>query len=113
MMPANSTGPRIADTQNHFVRTRSTNSRRTTAQTLCTGPPVAAAAGRGGRRLRPHEVHEDLVQRRAGQFEPREPRTRVDQPLEDLLRIRPRRELELRLLAEVLDLGHQPPVRED
>ena len=62
MMPPKSTGPRIADTQNHLVRTRSTNSRRITAQTLCTHPPIIAAGGCGGRRLWAHEVDENLME---------------------------------------------------
>src|ERR1700704_133561 len=106
MMPANSTGPRIADTQNHLVRTRSTNSRRMTAQTLCTGSSVAPTASRGGRRLRAHQVHEDLVKGGTRQLEPREPCAGFDERLEDLLGVGPRSQLELRLLAEVLDPRH-------
>src|SRR6266550_2924879 len=71
MMPANSTGPRIA------------------------------------------EIHEDLVQGRARQLEAGEPRAGRDQALEDLLRVRARSELELRLLTEILNLGDEAPVRED
>src|SRR5204862_4530230 len=108
-MPANSTGPRTADTQNHLVRTRSTNSRRMIAQTLCT--VLASGRGRGGS-LRPHEVHEDLVQRGTGQLKAREARARRHEALEDFLRIRSRCKLELRLLPKVLDLGHESQVRE-
>src|SRR5437667_1382006 len=113
MIPANSTGPRIAETQNHLVRTRSTNSRRMTAQTLCTGSVLASAARCGGRGLRAHEVYEDLVKGWTRELKAREPRSGTDERLEDLLRVGPRREFELRLLAEVLDLRHEPPVRED
>src|SRR6267143_6303708 len=113
MMPANSTGPRIADTQNHFVRTRSTNSRRMTAHTLCTGSPVACAGrGRCGS-LRAHQVHEDLVEGGTRQLEPRETCSGIDQRLEDLLGIGPGIQLQFRLLAEVLHLGYQSPVSED
>src|SRR2546425_12379503 len=70
-------GPRAADTQNHLLRTRSTNSRRMTAQTLRTGG-LAFRAHYGSRRFRPHQVDEDLVQRRLHQLEPREPGTEQD-----------------------------------
>src|SRR2546426_4214155 len=49
------TGPSSAITQNHLLRIRSTNSRRTTAQTLCIRPRL------GPRRVRPDQVDEDLV----------------------------------------------------
>src|SRR3989441_636717 len=115
MIPAKSTGPRIADTQNHFVRTRSTNSRRTTAQILCIGAAVcaASAARRRGGGLGTNQIHEDFVQRGTRQLEAGEPRSGVDQGLEDRLRIGARRELQLRLLAEVLQLRHELSVRED
>src|SRR5207249_3162980 len=57
MIAAKKRGPRIAETQNHLLRTRSTNSRRITAQILRT------------HRLRPHQVDEDFVQRRLLQLE--------------------------------------------
>src|SRR5216117_3470432 len=114
MMPANSTGPRIAETQNHLVRTRSTNSRRMIAQTLCMRAPSPSIARRGRRGgLRTDEIHEDLVQGRVRQLEAGEPRTGRDEALEDLLRVRARSELELRLLTEILNLGDEAPVRED
>src|SRR5258705_10174120 len=117
MMPANKTGPRMAETQNHLVRTRSTNSRRMIAQTLYTSapPPRGLGArdcgGRGG--LRSHQIDENLVERRTRQLEPREPRAGLHQRLEDLLGIGGGGQLELRLLAKVLELGHQAPVGED
>src|SRR5260370_32033853 len=115
MMPANSTGPRTADTQNHFVRTRSTNSRRMTAQTLCMAFPVTSvaaaalpASGRRGRRgLRTDEVHENLVERRTPQLEPREARTGRDPRPQDLLGVGAPRPLQLGLLADVLAFRHQ------
>src|SRR2546426_11567732 len=91
-------GPRAADTQNHLLRTRSTNSRRMTAQTLRTGGLVFRAH-HGSRRLRPHQVDEDLVQRRLLQLELRQPRARRHQLLEDLLGGGARRGLQLGLLA--------------
>src|SRR5258705_2333706 len=117
MMPANKTGPRMADTQNHLVRTRSTNSRRMIAQTLYTSapPPRGLGARNRGRRgsLRSYQIDENLVERRTRQLEPREPRAGLHQRLEDLLGIGAGSQLELRLLAKVLELGHQAPVRED
>ena len=64
MIPANNTGPRIAETQNHLVRTRSTNSRRMTAQTLCIRPTVfgARADRSGSRGFGPNQIHEDLME---------------------------------------------------
>src|SRR5436189_3477179 len=113
MMPANSTGPRIAETQNHLVRTRSTNSRRMIAQTLCMRAPSPSIAARRRRRggLRTDEIHEDLVQGRARQLEAGEPRTGRDEALEDLLRVRARSELEPRLLTQTRDPARQPPAR--
>src|SRR5438046_8982160 len=64
-------GPRAADTQNHLLRTRSTNSRRMTAQTLRTGG-LAFRAHYGYRRFRPHLVDEDYVQRRLHKLTHRE-----------------------------------------
>src|SRR5438046_2353087 len=96
-------GPRAADTQNHLLRTRSTNSRRMTAQTLRTGG-LAFRAHYGSRRFRPHQVDEDLVQRRLHQIEPREPGTGGYESLQDHLRVCPRRELELGELPVVVHL---------
>src|SRR2546429_8388950 len=78
IMPANSTGPRIAETQNHLVRTRSTNSRRMTAQTLYTGSVLASAARCGGRGLPAHEVYEDLLEGWTPEAQARQPRSRTD-----------------------------------
>src|SRR5712671_6924921 len=112
MMPANSTGPKMAETQNHFVRTRSTNSRRMTAQTLRMGPSIPAC--RDCRRgVGADEVDENLVERRTRQLEPREARTGGHERAQDLLGIGARSELQLGLLAKVLDFRHQPPIRED
>src|SRR2546423_11054093 len=113
MMPPNSTGPRIADTQNHLVRTRSTNSRRITAQTLCTHPPIIAAGGCSGRRLWADEIDENLMERGSRQLKTRESRAGIDERLEDLLGVGARGELELRFLANVLDLRDEPAVRAD
>src|SRR5512135_3047232 len=58
---AKKTGPSNAEIQNHRVRTRSTNSRRTTASTLCmVGSPVFDRLH--PRRVRPDQVDEDLVE---------------------------------------------------
>src|SRR5437879_1037515 len=92
---AKKTGPSSAITQNDFLRTRSTNSRRTTAQILRT------------RGLRPHQVDEDLVQGRLHQLKPRQPCPRRHEPLEDLLRVGSRGQLELGVPAVVVDLLHQ------
>src|SRR6266699_13455 len=100
MIAPKNTGPRIADAQNHLLRTRSTNSRRITAQILRT------------RRLRPHQVDEDLVQRRLLQLELGQPRARRHQALEDLLGIGAGGELELGILAVVVHLAHERSVRE-
>src|SRR3989449_5440505 len=105
-------GPRAADTQNHLLRTRSTNSRRMTAQTLRTGGLVFRAH-HGSRRFRPHQVDEDLVERRLHQLEPREPGTGGYESLQDHLRVCPRRELELGELPVVVHLLHQTPVGKD
>src|SRR5204863_7680544 len=109
MSPTISRGPRIVPTQNHLVRTRSMNSRRMIARTLRTGH---LRAGVRPRRVRPHEIDEDLVQRRRDEFELRESRARRHERFEDLLRVRSGRELELGVLAEVLDLRHKAPVGE-
>src|SRR2546425_2124638 len=100
MIAAKNTGPRIADVQNHLLRTRSTNSRRITAQILCT------------RRLRPHQVDEDLIQRRLLQLELGQPRARRHEALEDLLGIGVGGELELGILAVVVHLAHEGSVCE-
>src|SRR3989442_15946220 len=105
MIPANSTGPRIAETQNHLVRTRSMNSRRMTAQTLCTGSVLASAARCGGRGLRAREVYEHLVARGARELKAREPGSGTDERLVELLPVAPRREPQLRRRPEVLGLG--------
>src|SRR2546426_6252404 len=112
MMPAKSTGPKMAETQNHFVRTRSMNSRRMTAQTLRTGASVPASRRRRGR-FGTDQVHENLVERRARQLEAREACTGADERPQDLLGVRTKRELQLGLLTEILDLRHQAPVGED
>src|SRR5256885_7149310 len=100
MIAAKNTGPRIADAQNHLLRTRSTNSRRITAQILRT------------RCLRPHQVDEDLVQRRLLQLELGQARARHHQALEDLLWIGAGRELELGILAIVVHLADEGAVCE-
>src|SRR2546426_935971 len=105
-------GPRAADTQNHLLRTRSTNSRRMTAQTLRTGG-LAFRAHHGSRRFRPHQVDEDLVERRLHQLEPREPGTGDYESLQDHLRVCPRCELKLGELPVVVHLLHQTPVGKD
>src|SRR5438094_4392993 len=105
-------GPRAADTQNHLLRTRSTNSRRMTAQTLRTGG-LAFRAHYGSRRFRPHQVDEDLVQRRLHQLAPREPGTGGHESLQDHLRVCPHRELELGELPVVVHLLHHTPVGKD
>src|SRR5437867_4227125 len=102
-------GPRAADTQNHLLRTRSTNSRRMTAQTLRTGG-LAFRAHHGSRRFRPHQVDEDLVERRLHQLEPREPGTGDYESLQDHLRVCPRRDLKLGDLPVVFNLLHQTPL---
>src|SRR2546426_2701482 len=103
MTPPKRTGPRIAEIQNHLVRTRSTNSRRMTAQTLYTGANSCRRRGWNGgcrRRLRTHEGDENLVEGRARQLKPRQTRARLDPPAQDLLGGRAIRPLELRLLAQ-------------
>src|SRR2546425_3647673 len=114
--PANSTGsttiapknsgPMSAENQNHLLRTRSTNSRRTTAHTLCIGPRLLP------RRRGTDQVDEDLVERRLHQLESRQPRPRAHQRGENPLGVRARRELHLGVLPVVVHLGHQPSVRE-
>src|SRR6266550_7934420 len=84
MMPTISRGPRIVPTQNHLVRTRSTNSRRRIAKTLRTGHLRARIRVRG---IRADQVDEDLVQRRRHQLELGEPRPRGHQCFQNLLRV--------------------------
>src|SRR6266513_2527239 len=95
MIAAKKSGPRMAETQNHLLRTRSTNSRRITARILRT------------HRLRPHQVDEDLVQRRLLQLELGQPRARRHEALEDLLGVRAGRELELGILPVIVHLAHE------
>src|SRR5437016_2524212 len=95
MIAAKKSGPRMAETQNHLLRTRSTNSRRITAQILRT------------HRLRPHQVDEDLVQRRLLQLELGQPRARRHEALEDLLGVGAGRELELGILPVIVHLAHE------
>src|SRR5438874_1867209 len=95
MIAAKKRGPRMAETQNHLLRTRSTNSRRITARILRT------------HRLRPDQVDEDLVQRRLLQLEPGQPRPRCHESLEDLLGVGAGRELDLGILPIVVHVAHQ------
>src|SRR2546427_8795932 len=116
MTPPKRTGPRIAEIQNHLARTRSTNSRRMTAQTLYTGANSCRRRGWNGgcrRRLRTHEVDENLVEGRARQLKPRQTRARFDQSAQDLLWVGPVRQFQLGLLAEILNLSHEPAVCEN
>src|SRR5437773_11062793 len=80
MIPTMSSGPRIVPTQNHLVRTRSMNSRRMIARTLRTGH---LRAGIRSRRVRAHEIDEELVQPRRDELELREPRVRRHARLQD------------------------------
>src|SRR5882762_4697402 len=97
---AKNTGPSMAITQNDFLRTRSTNSRRMTAWTLLTGRSVA-------RHLRADQVDEDLVERRLLELEAREPGARRHQPCEHALRVRAGCELELGVLTVIVDSAHE------
>src|SRR3989442_8576607 len=106
-MAPKKSGPRTAVTQNHLLRTRSTNSRRTTAQTLRIGSRLRPC------RLRSHQVDENPVERRLHQLEAREPDTGGYQSLQDHLRVSPRRKLELRVLPIVVRLLDKLPVQED
>src|SRR2546421_11994389 len=103
----NSTGPTSAPIQNHRVRTRSTNSRRTTAQILCIGSYA------GLRRLRAHQVDEDLQERRLAQLEARQPRARRDQVPQDALRVGPGGELDLGVLTVVVHFFDEQWVGKD
>src|SRR2546426_7515802 len=105
-MAPKKSGPSRAVTQNHLLRTRSTNSRRTTAQTLRIGSRLRP------RRLRSHQVDENPVERRLHQLEAREPDTGGYQSLQDHLRVSPRRKLELRVLPIVVHLLDKLPVEE-
>src|SRR5258705_12986684 len=81
IIPANNTGPRIAEIQNHLVRTRSTNSRRMTAQTLCTSCHPLGRSGnrRGARRFRADQVDKDLVEGGAREVKTGQARPRADE----------------------------------
>src|SRR5207244_3727380 len=100
-------GPTSAMIQNQRRRTRSTNSRRTTAQTLRIGPPPLCVRG-----IRTDQVDEDLVERRLLQLEARESRARLDQRREDPLCVCVGRELELGVLTVVIDLAHERAIGE-
>src|SRR5690242_2844918 len=102
----NSMGPSSAPIQNQRVRTRSTNSRRTMAQILC----IRSYAGL--RRLRAHQVDEDLEERWLAQLEARQPRPRGDQVAQDALRVGSGGELDLGVLTVVIDFFHERGVGE-
>src|SRR6266568_4285421 len=95
--PANNSGTRNADTQNHLLRTRSTNSRRMTAPILRTPRHLLPPLGS-------HEVVDNLVQRGLHQLEAGQPRPGLDELPQHLLRVGPVRELELGVLPVVVDL---------
>src|SRR6184192_1224798 len=103
----NSTGPSNAPIQNHRVRTRSTNSRRTIAQILCIG------SYGGLRRLRADQVDEDFQERRLAQLEARQPRPRPDQVAQDLLRVGPGGDLDLGVLTVVVHFFDEQWVGKD
>src|SRR3989449_9024439 len=103
------TGPSSAEIQTPLLRIRSTNSRRITAQILRTSPSrLGPRCGR--RRFPPHEVDEDLVQRRLAELEPRQPRPRAHQGRQQTLRVGAGCELELGILAIVVHPLHNPLV---
>src|ERR1041384_1396097 len=104
MMPTMRRGPKIVPIQNHLVRTLSTNSRRTTAKTLCMGG-LPRRLGGGAGRLRSHQVDEDLVQRGRCDLEARQPRPGLHQRPQDHLGIGCGCEIKLGVLAVVFDLG--------
>src|SRR2546422_5007039 len=106
---ARNSGTRIADTQNHLLRTRSTNSRRMTAKTLRTRDQLLPHSGARG--VAAHEVDEDLVQGRLHDLKPGEPCSGSHKQPQQLLRVCPGRELELGILPVVVHLLHQPPLR--
>src|SRR6266853_2857783 len=110
MIAPKNSGPTNAITQNHFWRTRSMNSRRTTAQTLCMG---RLGTHVGVRRVGAHQIDEDLVQGRLGKLEAGQTGAGGDQRLEDLLGVGARRELQLGVLARDVRLGRQAAVGED
>src|SRR5881628_2657769 len=109
---AKKTGPRAADTQNHLLRTRSTNSRRITAHVLRMGG-IGFRSHRGARGVWTHQIDEDLIQRRLLELELREPGPGGDQPPQDLLRVCACGELELGVLAVVVHLLHELLVAKD
>src|SRR3989442_1448613 len=109
---AKNRGPSSAIPQNDFLRPLSTTSRRTTAHTLRTkGLPFRPRFRPSG--LGAYQVDEDLVERRLHQLEPRQPGAGGDEPLQDLLGVRPGRELELGVLPIVVDPLHKPSVCKD
>src|SRR2546428_13562219 len=93
-MPPKIAGASNAITQNDFLRTRSTNSRRMPARALRTGR-LRHRPRHCGRRLRPHQVDEDLVERGLGELKAGEPRAGCHEGLEDFLSVRPRSQLQL------------------
>src|SRR2546425_12953226 len=109
MSPAKSPGPKRAETKTLLGPPRSRTPRRMTAQTFRTGASVPASRRRRGR-FGTDQVHENLVERRARQLEAREACTGADERPQDLLGVRTKRELQLGLLTEILDLPHQAPV---
>src|SRR5690349_12614518 len=106
-----SSGPSTVPTQNQRVRTRSMNSRRMTAKTLSMDRALRPCGG--GRRLRAHQVDEDLIEGGLGELELGEAGAGRDQRLQDFLRVRLRGELELGGLRGAVGLGHQARIRED
>src|SRR5712692_6831741 len=106
IMPPKNTGPRIVPIQNHLVRTRSTNSRRTTASSLRMGTHSPL------RGVRAHEVHKDRVQRGSGRLAPGQSRPRSDECFQDFLGVRAGGQLDLRVWAEVLKPRNEPLVGE-
>src|SRR3989442_13448751 len=105
-------GRTSATTKTALWRPPSTTSRRTTAHTLRMdslpfGPRLRPS------RLGPYQVDEDFVERGLHQLEPRQPGAGGDEPLQDLLGVRPGRELELGVLPIVVDPLHKPLVCED
>src|ERR1041385_1815608 len=104
---AKNTGPSMAITQKDLRRTRSLNSRRTTAQTLRIGHHAWLAPPP------PHQIDEDLVERRLLELEPGKARPGRHEALQDVLGIGARGELELRILAVVVDLSYKSFVCKD
>src|SRR5438445_711693 len=64
-------------------------------------------------RLGPYQVDEYFVERGLHQLEPRQPGAGGDEPLQDLLGVRPGRKLKLGVLPIVVDPLHKPLVCED